>query len=371
MTIPTVYIGLMSGTSLDAVDAVAVNVEHNNFNLIGSYSQSMPSHVRTAILQLCDPEQGSVKMLTETDYLLGKLYAATALKLIETLGLNASQVAAIGCHGQTVRHIAPGYGEITTSLQIGNANILCADTGIPVVADFRRKDMALNGQGAPLVPAFHRQIFASNEKNRVILNIGGIANITVLPKDGHCLGFDTGPGNMLMDIWSQTHLGKAYDNGGEWAKSGSVHAQLLKEFRRCDFFSQPPPKSTGRELFNQQWLDKQLADYADISPQDVQATLLALTTETICDAINGLENAVEEVYVCGGGAFNCTLMGALDITLSRASVTSTEALGIAPNWVEACAFAWLAKQRIEGKPGNIKEVTGASRETVLGALYLP
>ena len=371
MTDATVYIGLMSGTSLDAVDAVAVRFAQDSFDLIGSYSQLMPEHLRTDILELCEAKQGSLKTLTETDHLLGKLYSATTLKLIETVGLNSSQVAAIGCHGQTVRHIAPGKEEIPTSLQIGDANILCADTGIPVVADFRRKDLALDGQGAPLVPAFHREIFASKLKNRVILNIGGIANITVLAKEGGCFGFDTGPGNMLMDIWSQTHLGKAYDQEGSWAARGSINGTLLTQLKACDFFSQPAPKSTGRELFNQQWLNKQLSAFTQIPSEDVQATLLALTTQTICDAINGLDIAIEEVYVCGGGAFNSTLMGALEATLPEATVATTEALGLGPSWIEACAFAWLAKQRLEGKPGNVTAVTGALRETVLGALYLP
>lgn len=371
MTTSTIYIGLMSGTSLDAVDAIAVNFEQHNVNLIGSHSQPIPDHLKTAILKLCNSAQDNVKTLAETDHKLGKLYSATTLELMGMLNLDASQIAAIGCHGQTVRHVAPAPQNIPFSLQIGDANILAADTGVPVVSDFRRKDMALGGQGAPLVPAFHRQIFSSKDKNRVIVNIGGIANITYLSKEGDCLGFDTGPGNMLMDLWSQAHIGKAYDQDGSWAASGSAHGKLLKQFKGCDFFSQPGPKSTGRELFNRHWLDKQLADYSDVLVEDVQATLLALSAETICEAINNLEPSVEEVFVCGGGASNTTLMNALIALLPNANVRSTEILGIGPNWVEACAFAWLAKQRLENKPGNLTEVTGASREAVLGALYLP
>ncbi len=371
MSSDNIYIGLMSGTSLDAVDAVAVSFEQDNVNLIGSHSQPMPDHLKMTILKLCNSAQDNIKTLAETDHKLGKLYASTSLQLMEEFDLRSSQIGAIGCHGQTVRHVPPGQGKVPFSLQIGDANLLAIDTDTPVVADFRRKDIALGGQGAPLVPAFHRQFFSSIEKNRVILNIGGIANITYLPKQGECQGFDTGPGNMLMDGWSQIHLGTAYDQDGKWAASGSIHKKLLNQLKRCDFFSRPAPKSTGRELFNRHWLETQLLNYNHVPPQDVQATLLALSAETITDAIKGLEKPVQEIFVCGGGAMNVRLMDALDQLLPRATVTTTDALGLGPNWVEACAFAWLAKQRVEHKTGNLTEVTGASREAVLGALYLP
>ena len=359
----------MSGTSIDGVDAVAVNFEDNQLSWVGSHSQPIPEDLKQDILRLCYPHEDSVQLLAETDHRLGKLYAATSLALLDKLELQPSQIAAIGCHGQTVRHRAPTEGSIPFSLQIGDANILAADTGIAVVADFRRKDMALGGQGAPLVPAFHRQIFASADKHRAIVNIGGIANITSLPTDNSCTGFDTGTGNLLMDLWSQTYLGTAYDHNGDWASSGSVHRELLQQLKCDDFFAQPAPKSTGRELFNRDWLNTQLIDYTDIAPEDIQATLLALTVETICEAIDGLKNPVQEAYVCGGGAFNKALMAGLAELLPE--VATTEALGIAPNWVEACAFAWLAKQRTAHKTGNLAAVTGAARETVLGAVYLP
>lgn len=365
------YIGLMSGTSIDAVDAVVVNFDQDNFSLVGTYSQPIEEDLKQSIMQLCDTQSDSVQLLAQTDHQLGKLYVASTLALIEKLRLQSSQIAGIGCHGQTIRHVAPNQDEIPFSLQIGDANIVAAETGIPVVADFRRKDMALGGQGAPLVPAFHRQIFADPKKNRVIVNIGGIANITSLPTSNNCLGFDTGPGNLLMDLWSHTHLGTAYDHNGDWAASGSVNRALLQQFKSDGFFTQPAPKSTGRELFNLDWLNAQLKDYTSLPPQDIQATLLALSAETISEAIDELENPVQEVFVCGGGAHNSALMSALEQLLPESTVATTNALGLHPNWVEACAFAWLAKQRIEHKVGNMTEVTGATKATVLGAVYLP
>lgn len=363
------FIGLMSGTSIDAVDAVAVSFDNDNLKLVGHHSLPIEEDLRQAILQLCNPQTDSVQLLAETDHRLGKLYAKTSLALLNKLGLQSSAIAAIGCHGQTIRHSAPVEGAIPYSLQIGDANRVAVETDIAVVADFRRKDMALGGQGAPLVPAFHRHVFASPNAHRVIVNVGGIANITSLPTDGGCLGFDTGPGNVLMDLWSQTHLGTRYDHNGDWAASGSVQGKLLQQFKRCDFFAAPAPKSTGRELFNSNWLNTQLADFSQISPQDVQATLLCLTADTICEAIAGLSSPAEEVYICGGGAFNTQLVNVLAEKLPK--VSTTETLGISPSWVEACAFAWLAKRRLEHKAGNLVEATGAEREAVLGALYLP
>jgi anhydro-N-acetylmuramic acid kinase len=365
------YIGLMSGTSLDAVDAVAVNFHQQKINIVGTHSYSLPDALKQAILELCNGTEDNIRLLADTDHNLGHLYTTTTMELMEKIGLVASQVAAIGCHGQTVRHVPPGQGKIPYSLQIGDANLLTTGTGIPVVADFRRKDMALGGQGAPLVPAFHRQVFSRADKERVIVNIGGIANITYLPKQGECQGFDTGPGNMLMDLWSQIHLGKSYDHNGDWAASGSIDDKLLGHLKSCDFFSLPAPKSTGRELFNRHWLESQLVDFNHLSAVDIQTTLLALTAQTICDSIDGLESSADEVFVCGGGALNSTLMEAMAELLPLASVKTTDDLGIGPTWVEACAFAWLAKQHLENKPGNLPAVTGARRETVLGALYLP
>ena len=363
------FIGLMSGTSIDAIDAVLISFDNNTPDLIGSHSQPIPADLKASILQLCDPHRDSVQLFGETDHRLGKLYAETSLCLLNKLELKSTDIKAIGCHGQTIRHIPPDQNGIAYSLQIGDANIVAAKTNIAVVADLRRKDMALGGQGAPLVPAFHRQVFASTHRHRVIVNIGGIANITSLPTDGSCSGFDTGPGNILMDLWSQTHLGTSYDHNGDWAASGTVQQALLKQLKHCDFFATPPPKSTGRELFNRSWLNRQLADFCHLAPQDIQATLLQLTADSICDAIEELATPAEEIYICGGGAFNSRLLSALTERLPH--VSTTENLGIAPNWVEACAFAWLAKQRLDHQAGNLVAVTGAKKQTILGALYLP
>lgn len=371
MNTPTLFIGLMSGTSLDGIDAVAVKINANDFSVVGTHSHGLPDGLRQCILKLCTGGEDTVQLLADTDHQLGELFAEATLTLMKQLQLAPDQVAAIGCHGQTVRHNPPGDNSVANSLQIGDPNIIAARTGIAVVADFRRKDMALGGQGAPLVPAFHREVFADSQKNRVIVNIGGIANLTYLPVEGDCIGFDSGPGNVLMDLWSQRHLGTAYDSSGDWAAGGVVNQQLLERLLNCDFFSQPAPKSTGRELFNWQWLESQLMEFDAIDPQTIQATLLALTASSIGSAIQALEGPVEEIYICGGGAFNHRLMGTLQQTLCDSLVASTEALGIDPNWVEACAFAWLAKRRLENKTGNLAAVTGASRNSVLGALYLP
>lgn len=369
MNSSNIYIGLMSGTSIDAVDAVAVSFNADGLELINSHSEPIPLDLKQQILDLCSPPADSVQLLGETDHRLGKLYAQTCLSLLNKAQLKASQVSAIGCHGQTIRHRADFLSNTPYSIQIGDPNILTAETGIPVVADFRRKDMAYGGQGAPLVPAFHQYAFADGQVNRVIVNVGGISNISILPINGPCGGFDTGPGNMLMDLWSQIHIGTRYDHNGDWAASGEAQPSLLQHFKTCEFFSRPAPKSTGRELFNHQWLDAQLAEFSELAPQDIQATLLSLTADTICDAILNLEIAVDEVYVCGGGAYNNELMTKLSRRL--AAVKTTESLGIAANLVEGCAFAWLGKQRLDHQYGNLLEVTGAKRQTVLGGLYLP
>lgn len=369
MNSDNIYIGLMSGTSIDAVDAVAARFNKDGIELIDSYSQPMPQELKQQILDLCQSPGDSVQLLGETDHKLGKLYAKTSLALLDKAQLKAGQIAAIGCHGQTIRHSAPFKGNIPFSLQIGDANIVAAETNIAVVADFRRKDMALGGQGAPLVPAFHQFAFADKKANRVIVNIGGISNISILPANGTCSGFDTGPGNVLMDLWSQIHIGTCYDNNGDWAASGKPHQSLLQQMKLCDFFSQPPPKSTGRELFNQHWLNSQLANFPELAPQDVQATLLCLTVETICEPILNLERPADEVYICGGGAYNDQLMVKLSEHLPH--LNSTDTFGIAPNLVEGCAFAWLAKRRLDQQHGSLAEVTGAKRQTILGGLYLP
>jgi anhydro-N-acetylmuramic acid kinase len=307
----------------------------------------------------------------EMDCEIGELFAATAIELLDKSRLPASRITAIGSHGQTIYHQPPTTGKHGYTQQIGDPNIIALRTGITTAADFRRKDMAAGGQGAPLVPAFHREVFCSAQKNRVIANIGGMANITVLPIRGEVTGFDTGPGNVLLDAWIFRQLGKTYDAHGSWARQGKINTELLGHFLDDAFFKQPPPKSTGREHFNLHWLEQHIAAItASIPVPDVQATLTALTARSIADAIHTHAPVTDEVFVCGGGAHNTFLMQLLHEYL-RKPVSDTSALGIAPDWVEAAAFAWLAKQTLEGKPGNLPSVTGAKRAVVLGGIYLP
>ncbi|MDG1307960.1 MAG: anhydro-N-acetylmuramic acid kinase [Porticoccaceae bacterium] len=370
---PTIYLGLMSGTSIDSIDVAAVDFEQGNngdLHLLGCHTHSIPAPLRRDIMRLCEPELDTVQLYAETDSALGLLFAEAAATLMGILDLSSNSIVAIGSHGQTIRHAPPSYSKQGYSQQIGDPNIIAARTNCAVVADFRRKDIALGGQGAPLVPAFHQQLFFSPQKNRVIANIGGIANITVLNSNGDCGGFDTGPGNMLLDAWCQKHTGNAYDNNGNWGAGGTVDDALLRQLKAHPFLAQSTPKSTGREDFNLPWLELQLQQY-NLSPQDIQATLALLTAETLADCINNLETQIDEVFVCGGGAFNGQLMALLQRSLYKSQVQSTAELGLDPNWVEACAFAWLAKQRMEHKTGNVPAVTGAHKATILGGLYLP
>ncbi|MBT4210223.1 MAG: anhydro-N-acetylmuramic acid kinase [Porticoccaceae bacterium] len=366
------FIGLMSGTSIDSIDVVAVTFAHKNLNLLGSYSHPMPAKLRAQVLSLSEPGQDDVQLLAETDHCLGKLFAEASLALMTQLNLNSKDIVAIGSHGQTIRHQPPGI-KPGFSLQIGNPNQIAAVTGCSVIADFRRKDMAYGGQGAPLVPAFHREIFHHPDKTRVIINIGGISNITILYPSGGCHGFDTGPGNILLDAWCQKYTNSNYDDEGQWGATGSYNDALLTQLKNHNFFSRTGPKSTGREDFNLDWLEQQTHLF-DLTPADIQATLTLYTADTIAQSIADLAEPIDEIFVCGGGIFNLELIRRLNESLlqrTMPAIHSTARLGLEPNWVEACAFAWLAKQRIDMKPGNVPAVTGASRETILGCIYLP
>jgi anhydro-N-acetylmuramic acid kinase len=363
------YIGLMSGTSADAIDAVLVDLQSIPL-LIAQYTLPLPTKTRQQIHALSLPGDKEIDRMGVLDAELGKLFAQTSLKLLAQAGVSATQIIAIGSHGQTIRHRPPGSPEGTFTLQIGDPNLIAELTGITTVADFRRRDMAAGGQGAPLVPAFHRAIFPSQDKDRVIVNIGGMANITWLPMQGKILGFDTGPGNVLMDIWVAEHLGKPYDQNGTWAANGQICEPLLVALLATPYFKMPAPKSTGRESFNRVWLDENLHRLSSaIAPNDVQATLMELTAITIADSINGLSQSSKEIFVCGGGAYNTALMQRLTVLLSKNTVASTAALGMDPQWIEAMAFAWLAQQTINHRPGNLCEVTGAKREVILGGVY--
>lgn len=366
------YLGLMSGTSADAVDLVIVDFADNKVNLIGSHTLSLSHNIRQQIHALAIPDHDEIDRLGKLDQQLGELFADSLKQLLNKYQLRSDQIIAIGSHGQTIRHRPPGTLAHPFTLQIGDPNIIAERTGITTIADFRRRDMAAGGQGAPLVPAFHQAIFHSSAIDRVVVNIGGMANITWLPASGSTLGFDTGPGNVLMDAWALKNLGKAYDANGDWAASGTANTNLLTRLLAHPFLQQISPKSTGREVFNLDWLDIELAQTpisTVISAVDIQATLLALTAHSIAKDIHQLTRSNCEVFVCGGGAYNLKLMRELATLLPNAKVASTADLGIAPEWIEAMAFAWLARQTMTRKNGNLSAVTGAKREVILGGVY--
>ena len=386
------YIGMMSGTSLDGMDAVLCQFSDDTskpLQLLATYSQSFPKRLREVLLALCQPN--GVESLTpadgepssELDWFgwASKQYAEFASEVVNTLlaqsNTDAETILAIGCHGQTVRH-RPQMG---FSLQLVDANIIAERTGISVVSDFRRRDMAVGGQGAPLVPAFHSALFASANTTRILLNLGGIANITVLPAQDsdkselQVTGYDTGPANLLLDAWSALHTGKDYDAGGAWAQSGQIIEPLLTQLLAHPFFAKTYPKSTGREDFNLAWLQTELQTFettaANVrySSADVQATLTELTAISASVQIRPFleqEKTTGAVYVCGGGALNDYLTARLQHHLSPYTVETTASLGLDPTWVEAVAFAWLAKQTLMGETGNLPAVTGADKGVVLG-----
>lgn len=355
----------MSGTSLDGVDAVLAEIgPTGQIRLLHTHYLPYPDALRAQLLALHMPQPDEIHLAALAANALARLYAEAVKALLD--GFAPDRVRAIGCHGQTLRHRpADGY-----TLQIGNAALLAELTGITVVADFRSRDIAAGGQGAPLVPAFHAQALGNPDAHRVIANIGGIANITDLPVNGPVRGWDTGPGNMLLDAWIKRHSGVHYDRDGAWAASGSVHPGLLAALMKHEFLQRPPPKSAGREQFNLDWLDASLGSLDEaLAPPDVQATLLEFTAMSLADAVNRECTGAQELYVCGGGAHNRALMQRISARLSGIRVATTATLGIDPDWVEALAFAWLARQTLHHAPGNLPAVTGARGERVLGAIY--
>ncbi len=350
---------------MDAVDAVLVEF-NNTTTLIASHSHPISVAIRQQLLTLIGTHQLDLCDYGTLDVSLGKLFAEACQTLLQNSGIAAEQISAIGSHGQTIHHSPNSHTPFT--LQIGDPNNIAQLTGITTIADFRRRDMAAGGQGAPLVPAFHNAIFRSPEQNRVILNIGGIANITILPSNPqHAVrGFDTGPGNCLMDEWINKQQQHNFDKKGDWAASGHLDQELLKQFLEDNYFSAPPPKSNGREYFNLHWHN--INNYSGPA-QNMQATLAQLSIETIAQAIEQQAPHCDEIYVCGGGAHNNHLMSGLRNRLNHSKLNTTNALGIHPDWVEAIAFAWLAKQTLTGLPGNLPNVTGASTRVILGAIY--
>lgn len=362
------FIGIMSGTSLDGIDAALCSFSEG-CTLTATQFLPYSAEIKTALLALQHPSENELETAVLLGNELAALYALAVNKLLVANKKTAKDITAIGCHGQTVRH----RPELGFTLQIGNHALLAERTNITVIGDFRSRDIAAGGQGAPLVPAFHQAMFANknksgdSSKNRAIVNIGGIANITYLAKNGNVLGFDSGPGNMLLDSWTKLNIDKDYDANGAWAATGVVLDSLLFNMLAEPYFALPPPKSTGRDLFNDHWLRQHLL-YPHLRPQDVARTLTALTAHSIRDALNKCGN-VDEVYICGGGAHNHCLTANLQALLNNVPIHTTKVLGIDVDWVEAVAFAWFAKQTLENKPSNLPAVTGAKGLRVLGAIY--
>ncbi|MEH6443443.1 MAG: anhydro-N-acetylmuramic acid kinase [Oceanospirillaceae bacterium] len=369
-----IYLGVMSGTSLDGIDVVAVNFD-SSLQLVAAASFDMPPLIKQQILELCSTSNNEIEKLGHLDRALGVLFAKCCNQLIEQYSNSfcRNDIVAIGLHGQTIRHRPDNTPRHNFTLQIGDANTVAELTGVVTIADFRKRDIAAAGQGAPLVPAFHQAIFQSRLQSRVILNIGGMANITLLDKNPQSplIGFDTGPGNVLMDAWIMHQQQLNYDENGNWAKQGIVDQSLLKQLLSLNFFNQTIPKSTGREQFNLSWIESSL-EKLDYSPSsaDIQATLLELSAVTITNEINKQDFAMAQLFVCGGGAHNQVLMRRLGQLLPHAAlIASTSQLDLNPDWVEATAFAWLAKQTLAGLSGNSPTVTGAEGERILGAIY--
>ncbi len=360
------YLGMISGTSIDGVDAVLVDFGDRSCRVIEAATTPFPPRLLARVRRIVEVPHAELRELGGLDHAVGAFFAGCALDLIARAGVERTAVHAIGHHGQTIFH-APS-GDEPFSMQIGDPNVIAATTGICTVADFRRLDMAVGGQGAPLVPAFHAWCFGVASEARAVVNIGGIANITALQPDQPTTGFDTGPGNTLLDLWVHRHRGADYDNDGAWAAGGNVDATLLASLLTEPYFSAAAPKSTGRELFNMNWLNAHLSRHAATGPADVQATLAELTATTIVTSVNHAIQGCRRLVVCGGGAHNADLMGRLQ-RLSRINVDTTAAFGIAPDWVEGAAFAWLARTRLRSEAGNVPTVTGARHLAVLGGVY--
>ncbi|UXN35021.1 anhydro-N-acetylmuramic acid kinase [Avibacterium paragallinarum] len=366
------YLGVMSGTSLDGVDLALMDFSLQPAQLVATDFVPMPQNLRENLTALIHSGQGTLQQIGELDQQLGLLYADSINQFLAKHSLSATQIQAVGCHGQTIWH-AP-QGQFPFTWQIGNANVIAAKTGITTVADFRRKDMAYGGQGAPLVPAFHQGIFADPTRITVVLNIGGISNISVLVPNQPVIGYDTGVGNALMDSWIAKHQGKSYDKNGEWAKTGQSNAALLQALLADPYFSLPAPKSTGRERFNLAWLekilDKQTALFP-LAPQDVQATLAEFTAQCTARELTGFAQSdlPRLLLVCGGGARNPVIMAHLQRLLPEWQLATTTDYGLDADYLEAAAFAWLAYRRMENLPSNEPSVTGASRAVSLGGIY--
>lgn len=362
------YIGLMSGTSADGIDAVLVDLTDHGFRILAArsvaYSPGVKETIESIVRLYPNVDDKEIRQLDET---LGADFARAAAALLHEAGPDRT-VSAIGSHGQTIYH-GPGDSPPAT-IQVANPRVIANRTGLATVGDFRSNDLRAGGQGAPLAPAFHNAMFRSRDADRLVINIGGIANLTSLPADPHrpVLGFDTGPGNTLMDQWCRLHTGEAYDADGRWAAQGRSNERFVAALLDDPYFNAAAPKSTGREYFHLDWMKQRFPGWRDEAPVDIQAGLLEVTARSIWQSASRACGAEpREMYLCGGGARNGTLMRRLE-ALSGGAAMTTEALGLPPEWVEACAFAWLAHRRIHERPGNLPSVTGASREVLLGKI---
>lgn len=366
------YIGLMSGTSMDAIDCVLVDFSSSMPKSISSLNYPIPEKLHQKITALLTPGDNEVQRVAQTDIELGQLFSQAVLQLLKESQINSGQVIAIGSHGQNIRHCpqsTPAY-----TVQIADPHGIAELTGITTVADFRKRDLVRGGQGAPLTPLFHQKFFHSEKQTRILINIGGIANVTVLPKlkTRHVVGFDSGPGNTLLDVWHRQHQQQDYDENGAWAASGQINQPLLKRMLADAYFSKPAPKSTGREYFNLNWLKEKIQQSGDnIAAEDVQATLAELTAQTIYSSLENHLDADCEILVYGGGLHNQYLISRIEALTAahNLKLESTEKHGIDPDFLEAICFAWLAKQTLQKKKNPLPQVTGAQQGTLLGAVY--
>jgi anhydro-N-acetylmuramic acid kinase len=360
------YLGLISGTSMDAIDAALVDFDVEPLRIVATSATQFDPALKRRVSALIDhADSVALDEVGQIDVELGRAFAQAALGLMQSAGVNAGQITAIGSHGQTLRHRPDLPAPFTW--QIGDPNVLAEMTGVTVVADFRRRDVAAGGQGAPLLPVFHDQVFRSDGEDRVIANLGGIANITILARDASVTGFDTGPANRLLDAWISLHEGKEFDAGGAWAATGQVDETLLNELLDEPYLRAAPPKSTGRELFNLPWLQTKLGLFSR-RPCDVQATLQQFTARSVADAVRQYAPGAA-LYVCGGGARNVNLLNAISLLIAPNRVASTAALKLDPDYVEAIAFAWFAKRTLAGLTSSAGSVTGAKGARILGGIY--
>ena len=363
------YVGLMSGTSMDGIDAALVDCVTAQPHLVATHSKTWPDAIRLELAQARTLSDKDVFNLHKLDNAVAQQFADAVMELLAIAGTATDEIIAIGSHGQTLRHRP--HADEPFSLQLGNGQRIADLTGIRTVSDFRSADIAAGGEGAPLTPAFHNAVLRSERENRCVANIGGIANITLLPAYAAkaVSGYDTGPGNSLMDGWISTHRSEAYDRSGDWARSGNLDEGLLARLKADEYFHRPPPKSTGFEYFNLDWLEQFNID--TLPAADVQATLSELTASTIAEAILAEDLTIDRVLVCGGGVHNSHCLERLQSHLGNIPVESTENLGVHPDWIEAMAFAWLAQRNIDRQAGNLPAVTGAREAAILGTLNTP